>query len=367
MYRKTRFVCVSDTHAYAPSEAGFKLPPGDVLIHAGDLTNRGSLAELQKTVDWISRADYEVKVVVCGNHDTSLDPSLSAPNQPQQQQRNTAHQQSLNILNATPIVFLQHESALIRLTRPNGPNTTFTVFGSPYSPSHQSQLSGPWAFGYDSSSPAAATAQWDSIPLDTDVVVTHTPPHSHCDSRPLVGGESTSAFTSTAVGCKGLREALQRVRPLLAVCGHVHEARGCERVRWGGGGSLQGGCGMDGGIIVPGELQREQPLLAPAGSKKMCLVDLTGRRGGRRLDNEGGARGVWPGRGDQSVDFRHLDASSGQEEEKEREAEGLKRQETCIVNAAIVATSYPHRGGKRFNAPIVVDVELPVWVDPDCR
>ena len=66
MHRKTRFVCVSDTHAYAPSEAGFKLPPGDVLIHAGDLTNRGSLAELQKTVDWISRADYEVKIVVCG-------------------------------------------------------------------------------------------------------------------------------------------------------------------------------------------------------------------------------------------------------------------------------------------------------------
>lgn len=66
MHRKTRFVCVSDTHAYAPSEAGFKLPPGDVLIHAGDLTNGGSVKELQKTVDWIARADYEVKIVICG-------------------------------------------------------------------------------------------------------------------------------------------------------------------------------------------------------------------------------------------------------------------------------------------------------------
>ncbi|PLB42038.1 metallophosphatase domain-containing protein [Aspergillus candidus] len=363
MHRKTRFVCVSDTHAYNPSEAGFKLPPGDVLIHAGDLTNRGSLAELQKTVDWISRADYEIKIVICGNHDISLDPSLSAPNEPQQQQqqRNTTHHESLNTLKATPILFLQHESALIRLTRPNGPNTTFTVFGSPYSPTHQSQLSGPWAFGYDSSTPTAATALWNNIPLDTDVVVTHTPPHSHCDSRPLVGGESTSASTSTSVGCKGLREALQRVRPLLAVCGHVHEARGCERVRWGG--SLQDSRrgSLDG--VVPGEGGREKQLLPPVGSKKMSLIDLTGRRGGRRLDNEGGASGVWRGRFDQSMVIGgRLDEYSRQEEEAE--AEALKRQETCIVNAAIVATSYPHRGGKRFNAPIVVDVELPVWGDP---
>jgi hypothetical protein len=28
-----------------------------------------------------------------------------------------------------------------------------------------------------------------------------------------------------------------------------------------------------------------------------------------------------------------------------------------------VATSFPHRGGKRFNSPIVVDLELPVWHD----
>lgn len=66
MRRKTRFVCVSDTHGYTPAEAGFKLPAGDVLIHAGDLTNKGRMSELRKTVDWISRAEYEVKIVVAG-------------------------------------------------------------------------------------------------------------------------------------------------------------------------------------------------------------------------------------------------------------------------------------------------------------
>lgn len=66
MHRKTRFVCVSDTHGYTPSEAGFKMPPGDVLIHAGDLTNNGSMAELRKTMAWISQADFEIKIVVGG-------------------------------------------------------------------------------------------------------------------------------------------------------------------------------------------------------------------------------------------------------------------------------------------------------------
>jgi hypothetical protein len=40
------------------------------------------------------------------------------------------------------------------------------------------------------------------------------------------------------------------------------------------------------------------------------------------------------------------------------------RRETCIVNAAVVATSFPHHGGKRFNSPVVIDLELPAWQDP---
>jgi predicted phosphodiesterase len=64
--RKTRIVCVSDTHGYSPMQAGFRLPPGDVLIHAGDLSNQGSKSELQRTMQWIHDADYEAKIVVAG-------------------------------------------------------------------------------------------------------------------------------------------------------------------------------------------------------------------------------------------------------------------------------------------------------------
>ena len=64
--RKTRFVCVSDTHNASPDDGAFKLPKGDVLVHAGDLTKQGSMGELRKTFDWLERADFEVKLVVAG-------------------------------------------------------------------------------------------------------------------------------------------------------------------------------------------------------------------------------------------------------------------------------------------------------------
>lgn len=42
MRRRTRIVCISDTH-----NCTVKLPKGDVLIHAGDLTNQGSHTEVR--------------------------------------------------------------------------------------------------------------------------------------------------------------------------------------------------------------------------------------------------------------------------------------------------------------------------------
>jgi len=41
----------------------------------------------------------------------------------------------------------------------------------------------------------------------------------------------------------------------------------------------------------------------------------------------------------------------------------MGRKETCVINAAIMASSWPHKGngGKRFNKAIVVDIDLPVF------
>ncbi|OJJ47601.1 hypothetical protein ASPZODRAFT_63438 [Penicilliopsis zonata CBS 506.65] len=315
MKRKTRFVCVSDTHGYTPSEAGFRLPAGDVLIHAGDLTNQGSESELRKTINWIAQADFEAKIVVAGNHDVTLDPPFyAAHGSGFQYQRPQDPRECLQIVTKTnpSVVYLNHQAVVVRLTRESGPRTIFKVFGSPFSPS-----SGTWAFGYQDSQ---ARELWRQIPHDTDVLVTHTPPHSHCDS--VAAGQP--------LGCAALRDALETVRPVLAVCGHVHGGRGYERVVWS---------------EIPGrnsDIQVTRGQLPPVGSKKQNLVDLTGKRA-PRIENEGCA-----GRIDM-LDF---------ETQSETHRLDTVRRETCIVNASIKATNHQKR--IKFNPPIVVDIDLPV-------
>ena len=40
----------------------------------------------------------------------------------------------------------------------------------------------------------------------------------------------------------------------------------------------------------------------------------------------------------------------------------MGRKETCIINAAVMASSWPHKGvnGRKYNKPIVVDIDLPI-------
>ena len=70
--KKVRVVCISDTHNQTPA----RLPPGDVLIHAGDLTNSGTYKELSRAAEWLRNLKgYEYKIVIPGNHDLGLDRS----------------------------------------------------------------------------------------------------------------------------------------------------------------------------------------------------------------------------------------------------------------------------------------------------
>lgn len=64
-----------------------------------------------------------------------------------------------------------------------------------------------------------------------------------------------------------------------------------------------------------------------------------------------------------TIHDRPEDHGSARLDESVRKAmEGrLGRRETCVVNAAIMANSWG--GPKRFNKPIVVDIDLPVWQD----
>lgn len=377
-YRKTRFVCISDTHNQT-----LKLPKGDILIHAGDLTNQGSFTELSKTVQWLEKADFEAKIVIAGNHDVTLDKTFYAEfgtyfhNQTPQ-----SPEACINLLtSSSTITYLDHSSATIIMDKHPSLKTRFTVFGSPYSPKI-----GMWAFGYDKTHPdgptetepgtasglSTAESLWSEIPLDTDIVVTHTPPYTHCD-------ESTSK--RRAFGCEDLRRALWRVRPKLAVCGHVHEGRGAETVRWDV-------LGASGAPYTELGVERWEDPGAGQGNNKMSLVDLTSRGGKRPLDSHDDpatGRGVpESSRGKGSGPCEHFADTTTAATTTATALPGfgtrgvggnpnvsvrcdraalccrMGRRETCVVNCAIAATNWPHTRGKKFNKPIVVDLDLPI-------
>lgn len=338
------------------------------------------MVQLSKTVQWLEKADFEAKIVIAGNHDVTLDKDFYA------EYGSYFHNQSpqspeacLDLLTSSPsITYLDHSAATIILDNDPSSRTSFTVFGSPYSP-----RDGMWAFGYDRAdadplassksklpdeTPSASLPKsgdlWSSIPLDTDIVVTHTPSYTHCDE---------AISKRRALGCEDLRRALWRVRPKLAVCGHVHEGRGAERVRWD----------IHGASAAPYTelgVERWEDPGAGSNSNKMSLVDLTSRGGKRPLDNDGSI--VGPGQPADSLErggaCEHFDDATatalpgfgtrgvgGNVDVSVRcDSEALcgrmGRRETCVINCAIAATNWPHRGGKRFNKPIVVDVDLPI-------
>ncbi|RMY84607.1 hypothetical protein D0861_06872 [Hortaea werneckii] len=252
---KIRIVCISDTHNKAPGE-GYTLPAGDIFIHAGDLTNQGSLSEIQKAVSWLSKADFRTKIVIAGNHDLSLDPNYRlkhAEGWKVQPEPTEAAECRRLLTENDSLTYLQHTSHVITIPEKN---LSLKVFGSPYSPDRGRQN---WAFQYEAGTEAAMF--WSGIPDETDIVVSHTPAKGVCDaSRHWSEG-----------GCPGLLgEGLWRTRPLLHVCGHCHEGRGAKVVRWGGEKGE-----------VEGVREWED---SGRGSKKQSLLDLTESRRGMGLE-----------------------------------------------------------------------------------
>lgn len=76
----TRVMVISDTHDYQFDEAAAvsgefvrPIPNADVLLHCGDLTQIGSLDALKKCLEMLKEIPAELKLVIAGNHDLSLD------------------------------------------------------------------------------------------------------------------------------------------------------------------------------------------------------------------------------------------------------------------------------------------------------
>lgn len=181
-----RFVMFSDTHGYN----NISIPDGDVLIFAGDFSrSRGSLLQLAEFNKWLGELPHKAKLVVAGNHDFVFD---------------THKDLAKKIL--TNAEYLEHEPFEIW----DG-HRTIKLFASPYHP----KIWGKFELERDD-----LYSVWDTIPDDTDILITHGPPKGILDKT----------YQGDVVGDQALLEAVKRVKPVAHIFGHIHEGYGHSRI-----------------------------------------------------------------------------------------------------------------------------------------
>lgn len=173
-----KIVCIADTHNHHDK---LVMPPGDVLVHVGDMTIKGKIWETQKFCDWLAEQTpkYKHTLVVAGNHDFLFE---------------TNRNLGIDMLNKAGAVYLEDKAVTIDGVK---------FYGAPWQPRFFD-----WAFNVDRG-PAIAK-KWAYIPDDTDVLITHGPPMGYLDG-PV-----------NAVGCADLRIRVEQVKPILHIFGHIH-------------------------------------------------------------------------------------------------------------------------------------------------
>ena len=176
-----KILLISDTHGLHEQ---LELPDADMIIHAGDISGRGMLHEVQIFLDWFSNLPYRHKIFIGGNHDFLLE-------------REPALFQSM--LN-DHLIYLEDSGIEIEGIK---------IWGSPITPFFFN-----WAFNRNRG--ADIRRYWDKIPDGLDFLITHGPPLGYGDQT--VRGEQ--------VGCEDLLVAIEQTKPRYHVFGHIHEAYG---------------------------------------------------------------------------------------------------------------------------------------------
>lgn len=259
---KTRIFIISDTHSAVDgrdttSTASFRqpFPKADILLHTGDLTKKGRLEEYRSAIKLLASIPAELKLVIAGNHDLSLDkdyylerkaPILLLNQQDYQRQNAELAEQIWTGDEAKEAGVTYLTEGYHRFTLSNG--AEFGVYASPWQPEcttrpfmllrkyvNSLMTVFNWAFNYahnedrwnppeliskepylkDRSQNVILPARpGKPIPSDqVDIVMTHGPPWRHLDETH--GGEFA--------GCPQLLQAINRVRPRLHCFGHIHE------------------------------------------------------------------------------------------------------------------------------------------------
>lgn len=199
-----KIVATSDCHGMLDKAV---IPDGDVLIIAGDycpnFASRGETDDARKQLEWIKgpfnrflrSLPHKHRIVVAGNHDWVHFCK---------EVRTTAR-------HALDAIYLEDSGTVIDGVK---------FYGSPHQPWFYD-----WAFNFNRLDPISgypeAKKAWAKIPNDTNVLITHGPPHGILDE----------CFDGRLVGCPILEaRVLGDVKPKFHIFGHIHHSYGRKTV-----------------------------------------------------------------------------------------------------------------------------------------
>jgi predicted phosphodiesterase len=188
----------------------YELPKGDVLIHAGDISNRGGEKDVTEFIHWFQNIEgFDTKIFISGNHDHCFE-QVNKPHHKRDYDwlRNLMSPENLD---QSDVVYLEDSELTIEYPEFSRP---IKFYGSPWQPEFYN-----WAFNL----PRLGTElqeKWNMIPENTDILITHGPPNGYGD---LVNNWRQP---NTHVGCECLINRIGEINPLVNVFGHIHEGYG---------------------------------------------------------------------------------------------------------------------------------------------
>lgn len=213
-----RCLVLSDTHDDAFPEITSK---ADVALHCGDLTMIGGLSNYRKALANMQTIDAELKLVIAGNHDVSLDAKWWADNLDEEDDDPEEPAKARKLFEEAKADNGIHllDEGLHHFMLQDG--RRFSVFASPYTPEF-----GGYAFSYAAEEDHFNTG--NAIPNDVDIVMTHGPPLPPSPFNYFLD----LGHRGEHCGCPKLFRAIKRSRPQLHCFGHIHEGHGAEMITW---------------------------------------------------------------------------------------------------------------------------------------
>lgn len=210
-----RIVCISDTHSLQDLMT-HPIPKGDVLIHSGDISNKGGEKDVTNFIHWFGAIEgFDMKIFIAGNHDFCFE-RVNEPHHKGDYDWLDKLMSSENLFDKNVVYLEDNETTIesVEFSRP------IKIYGSPWQPNFYD-----WAFNLPRMGDEIKS-KWDMIPEDTDVLITHGPPH---EIRDFVSNWRQGDMN---VGCELLRHQLEnRIKPSLHVFGHIHGAYGAALIK----------------------------------------------------------------------------------------------------------------------------------------